>query len=96
MFLLEHSAQSFELFNIRSEDEYRLMTEINKAFQNLSATTADNDTAVYRINDTHSVIVADGCFTITNNNGDILDKIPVSAFARSPRAGFKKIKTAIG
>lgn len=96
MFLLEHSAQSFELFNIRSEDEYRLMTEIKKAFGDLSATTTDNNTAVYRINDTRSIIVADGHFTITNDDGEILDKIPVSAFARSPRAGFRKIKTAIG
>ena len=96
LFLLEHSAQSFELFNIHSEDEYRLMVEINKAFDNLSATTADNNTAVYRVNDSHSVIVADGCFTITNDDGEILSKIPVSTFARSPRVGFKKIKSAIG
>ena len=62
----------------------------------LTATTADNNTAVYRVNDSHSVIVADGCFTITNDNGEILSKIPVSTFARSPRVGFKKIKSAIG
>ena len=96
MFLLEHSAQSFELFNIRSEDEYRLMVEIKKAFGDLSAATTDNNTAVYRINDTRSIIVADGHFTITNDDGEILDKIPVSAFAQSPRAGFRKIKAAIG
>ena len=96
LFLLEHSTQSFELFNIHSEDEYRLMVEINKAFDNLSTTAADNNTTVYRVNDNYSVIVADGCFTITNNNGEILSKIPVSTFARSPRMGFKKIKSAIG
>lgn len=72
------------------------MVEINKAFDNLAATTADNSTAVYRVNDSHSVILADGYFTITNDNGDILDKITVSSFAKSPRAGFKKIKKAIG
>ena len=47
-------------------------------------------------NDMHSVIMADGCFTITNDNGDILDNITVSSFAKSPRAGFRKIKKAIG
>lgn len=62
----------------------------------LSAATTDNNTAVYRINDTRSIIVADGHFTITNDDGEILDKIPVSAFAQSPRAGFRKIKAAIG
>ena len=92
LFLLEHSQQSFELFNIHSEEEYRLMMEINKAFDNLSTSTADNDAAVYRINDSHAVIVADGNFTITNNTGDILGSISISNFARSPRAGFREIK----
>ena len=96
LFLLEHSRQSFELFNIHSEEEYRLLTEINKAFENLSTATTDGNYAAYRINDQHTVIVADGYFTITNDNGDILDKIAVSSFAKSPRAGFKKIKKAIG
>ena len=96
LFLLEHSQQSFELFNIHSEEEYRLMVEIHKAFDHLSAATADNSSAVYRVNDSHSVVVADGHFTITNDNGDILDKISVSSFAKSPRAGFRRIKIAIG
>lgn len=92
LFLLEHSLQSFELFNIHSEEEYRLMVEINKAFDNLSTSTTDNNSAVYRINDNRSVIVADGNFTITNDNGDILGSISISNFARSPRAGFKQLK----
>lgn len=95
LFLLEHSQQSFELFNIHSEEEYRLMVEINKAFDNLSTSTTDNNSAVYRINDSHSVIVADGNFTIANDNGDILGSISISNFARSPRAGFRKIKDYI-
>ncbi len=92
LFLLEHSQQSFELFNIHSEEEYRLMVEINKAFDNLSTSTTDNNSAVYRINDSHTVIVADGNFTITNDNGEILGSISISNFARSPRAGFSTIK----
>lgn len=95
LFLLEHCQQSFELFNIHSEEEYRLMVEINKAFDNLSTATTDNNSTVYRINDTHAVIVADGNFTITNNNGDILGSISISNFARSPRAGFNKVKDLI-
>ena len=96
LFLLEHSHHSFELFNIHSEEEYRLMVEINKAFDNLSTSTADNNSAVYRINDSHSVIVADGNFTITNDNGDILGSISISNFARSPRSGFRTLKGIIG
>ena len=95
LFLLEHSHQSFELFNIHSEEEYRLMVEINKAFDNLSTSTTEDNSAVYRVNDSHSVIVADGNFTITNDNGDILGSISISNFARSPRAGFSAIKGLI-
>lgn len=96
LFLLEHCQQSFELFNIHSEEEYRLMVEINKAFDNLSTATTENNSAVYRINDSHSVIVADGNFTITNDNGEILGAISISNFARSPRSGFRKLKCIIG
>ena len=71
------------------------MTEINKAFEVMSASTAENNSAVYRINDNHSVIVADGRFTITSDNGDIIDSIAISHFARNPRTGFSKIKKAI-
>lgn len=95
-FLLDHCNKSYQLFAISSEEEYRLMTEINKAFDNLSATASDENTAVYRINDAHSVIVADGHFIITNDNGDILDQISVSTFTKRPRAGFGRIKKIIG
>jgi hypothetical protein len=84
------------LFNIHSEEEYRLMVEINKAFDNLATSTADNNAAVYRINETRSVIVADGNFTITNDNGETLGTISISNFARSPRSGFRKIKDMLG
>ena len=95
LFLLEHSQQSFELFNIHSEEEYRLMMEIKKAFDHLATSASAENTAVYRINDTHSVIVADGYFTISNKDGEILEQISVSSFAQNPRSGFRKIKNSI-
>ena len=94
-FLLDHCAKSYQLFAISTEEEYRLMVEINKAFGNLSATATDDNTAVYRINEQHSVIVADGFFTIANDAGEILDRISISSFAQRPRAGFKRIKAVI-
>ena len=94
-FLLEHCTKSYQLFAISSEEEYRLMSEINKAFKNLEASTAADNTAVYRINDQHSVIVADGFFTITTDSGEVLDRIAVSDFSRSPRAGFRRIKKVV-
>ena len=96
LLLVQNCAQSYELFNIHSEAEFRLMVEIRKAFKDIATATSSENTSVYRVNDTHAVIVADGYFTITNDNGDILDKIAVSSFAKSPRAGFRKIKKVIG
>lgn len=91
-FLLHHCTKSYQLFSISSQEEYRLMVEINKAFANFSAAAPDEKTTVYQINEKRCVIVADGSFTITNENGDILDKLSVSSFAQRPRAGFHKIK----
>lgn len=96
LFLLEHSQQSFELFNIRSEEEYRLMVEIRKAFDNLKAYASAENTTVYRVNDENTIIVQGGSFTITNINGDILDSIPISMFSRSPRSGFNRLKRTVG
>ena len=94
-FLLDHCNKSYQLFAISSEEEYRLMVEINKAFDNFNASTTNDNTAVYRVNDKHSVIVSDGFFTITNDNGDKLNEISIREFARSPRVGFRKIKKAV-
>ena len=94
-FLLDNCTKSYQLFAIASEEEYRLMVEINKAFDNLNASTAEDNTATYRINDTHTIAVSERYFTIMNDNGNILDRIPISSFAKGPRAGFSKIKKII-
>lgn len=47
------------------------------------------------INEQHSVIVADGFFTIANASGDILDRIAINDFSNSPRVGFKRIMNTI-
>ena len=94
-FLLDHCTKSYQLFAISSEEEYRLMSEINKAFENLEASSSDGDCAVYRINNRCSVIVADGYFTITNDTGNVLDRIAIIEFSRSPRVGFNRIRRAV-
>ena len=95
-FLLDHCTKSYQLFSISSEEEYRLMMEINKAFDNLSAESADNNTTVYRVNDRNTIIVQDGLFTITNDQGEILNAIPISMFSHNPRSSFNKLKKIIG
>ena len=94
-FLLDNCTKSYQLLAIASEEEYRLMVEINKAFDDLDASTAKDNTAAYRVNDTHTIAMLDGYFTIMNDSGDILDRISISNFAKGPRAGFNKIKKMI-
>lgn len=94
-FLLDHCTKSYQLFAISSEEEYRLMVEINKAFDKLSAETTDAHTAVYQVDDRNTIIVQGSSFAVTNNNGDVLDSIPISIFSRSPRVGFNKLKQLI-
>lgn len=94
-FLLDHCTKSYQLFAISSEEEYRLMIELNKAFSNMSASSTEESTAVYQINDQRSIIVMSGFFTITNSAGDILEQIAIGDFSKSPRAGFRKIRKVI-
>lgn len=94
-FLLDHCERSYQLFSIGSEEEYRLMSEISKAFDRLEASSGADNTAVYRVNDQCSVIVTNGFFTISDNQGEILDRIAIAEFTCSPRAGFRRIKEAL-
>ena len=94
-FLLDHCTEYYQLFSITSAEEYRLMTEINRAFTTSSAKTSAQNEQVYHINENLCVIASEGCITIANNNGDILKKIPMGRFARTPRSEFRKIKELI-
>ena len=93
-FLLDNCTKSYQLFSISSEEEYRLMVEINDAFDELNASMKDS-TPVYRIND-KSVFTSDGYFVIANDTGDIIDRVLISNFAEKPRVTFNKIKKIIG
>ena len=53
-FLLENCSESYQLFNINSDEQYRLMTELQKAYGKTEASVDDNEYAVYKINDTHT------------------------------------------
>jgi hypothetical protein len=95
LFLLEHSKESYQLFAIASEEEYRLMAEINQAFDDLSAEEQPDKAVIYRLANQKAVLVSEGFLTVANDNGDILRKIPMRRFARSPRVEFNKIKKLI-
>ena len=84
LFLLEHSAQSFELFQIHSQGEFRLMAAIRYA---LSQSGGE-----YRIDDSHALAVADESLILMDTDGEILGKVPVSSFHRSPGSAFRQLK----
>ena len=93
-FLLDNCRQSYQLFSINSEEEYRLMVELDKAFDNFAASD-ENDAANYKINDTHTVSVVDGKFIIGNTDGEIVKELLISDFGKSPRQYFKEMKEVI-
>ena len=88
LFLLEHSAETPELW-IRSEEEYRLYSELKRAI---------NDTT---INDRENRLGFDfGGFTLVFEDGQIwiskgkqiFAKYAISDFSRRPNAVFQQIR----
>lgn len=84
LFLLEHSAQSFELFQIHSQWEFRLMAAIRHA---LSQSGGE-----YRIDDTHILAVVEESLVLMDTDGELLGRVPVSSFHRSPGSAFRQLK----
>ena len=95
-FLLDNCTRSYQLFAISSEEEYRLMMEIDKAFGEMSVISSeDNDTLMYRFGSSRSIIRTDGFFVVVKDNGEVLDRISVSDFGKAPRANFNRLKKHI-
>lgn len=92
MFLLTHCTHSYELFNVRSEEQFRLLHELKRMFDHTEMNAKGND-PLYRIDDNHSILVHEGCFDILNENGERLFDPPlrVSDFSRHPRYYFNLI-----
>ena len=92
MFLLTHCTHSYELFNVRSEEQFRLLHELKRMFDHTEMNAKGND-PMYRIDDKHSILVHEGCFDILNENGERLFDPPlrVSDFSRHPRYYFNLI-----
>ena len=92
MFLLTHCTHSYELFNIRSEEQFRLLHELKRMFNHTEMNAKGND-PLYRIDNKHSILVHEGCFDILNENGERLfdPPLPVSDFSHHPRYYFNLI-----
>ena len=94
-FLLYNCSQSFQLFNIHSGEEYRLMKEIVKAFDKTVVDAKSDDSASYKINSTHTIVCDKGCFIVMTDEGKIVERISLSDFDKHPRSCFNRIKKII-
>ena len=83
------------LFNISSEAEYRLVMELNTAFDKMVADPSDANEAIYKIDDSYSISTLGGKFTVINSNGNVLSEVSAEQFAKSPRIAFNRIKNVI-
>lgn len=88
-FLLDHCTHSYQLFAVRSETEFRLMAEIQKAL-------ADGQHRFdCPVSSSRRVTIGDGSIVITDGTGRELDKIRLSAYARKPQVFFYRIARQI-
>lgn len=93
LFLIQHCSQSYELFHIHSEEQYRLLHELKRVFDNAEVNATAQSDPVYHLDGGKSVWVHEGCFDILNENGERLFDPPlrISDFSRHPRAYFNLI-----
>ena len=89
--LLDTCTQSYQLFEITTEEEYRLMQELNNAF----GEGVVGGEKVFKINDKFSITTLNGKFTIMNIAGQIIDEVPIENFQKRPRVTFGKIKEMV-
>lgn len=89
--LLDTCTQSYQLFEITTEEEYRLMQELNNAF----GESVVGGEKVFKINDKFSITTLNGKFTIMNIAGQIIDEVPIENFQKRPRVTFGKIKEMV-
>ena len=87
-FLLEHSAEMPELW-IRSEEEYRLYSELKRAVNDTTINDADNNLGFNFGNFT--IVFEDGNILVSKGK-QIFAKYPISDFSRRPNAVFRQIQ----
>ena len=87
LFLLEHSSEIPELW-LRSEEEYRLYSELRRALRSIEIN--DSDDIGFKYN--NSLIVFDQGEILLYHDNTICGKFDVSDFSRTPNAIFRQIQ----
>ena len=91
MFLFQNCRDSYELFNIHSEEQYRLLQEL-KRISNDTAVNNDEHSPGFRLGNGISVNLLNGDIFVCSPDRKILNKTPISEFIRRPRYIFNKLK----
>ena len=92
-FLLHNSKSTFELFNIRSETDYRLVYELRRIQENLRV--QDNAKELFvKINDLVSVFNDESYIRVYDSGKEMLRK-PTIDFRKSPSIVFDVIRQCI-
>lgn len=92
-FLLQNSKSTFELFNIRSEADYRLVYELRRIQENLQVQDNPNELFV-KISDTISVFNDDSFIRVYDSRKEVLRKATFE-FTKSPSVVFECIRNCI-
>ncbi len=92
LFLLEHSAEYPELL-LRSEEEYRLYTELKRAVKNPEIDDESNDLG-FKFNKATVLFEKDEIHVYRDHK--LVERYTVAEFTRSPNAVFRKIKKSLG
>lgn len=96
LFLLKNCRQSYELFNIHSEEQYRLIYELRRIFNDTSVNeSATNHEPVIQVDAEHVIWARGGFFDLCNGDGEIIERIRIADFAKRPRLFFGKIQNAM-
>ena len=91
MFLFQNCRDSYELFNINSEEQYRLLQEL-KRISNDTSVNNDEHNPGFRLSNGISVNLNNGDIIVCSPDGKILNKTPITEFIRRPRYIFNKLK----
>ncbi len=92
-FLLHNSKSTFELFNIRSESDYRLVYELRRIQENLRVQYDDKELFV-KIDDSISVYNDDTYIRVYDSGKEKMRRL-TEDFIRSPSMVFECIKNSI-
>ena len=93
-FLLDNCKDTHQLFSISSDNEYRIMSEINRAYDEYADNNQEDD--IHSINDKYVITIHKGEFIIADMSGAIRKRLSVFEYAQHPRWIFNEIKEIVG